>query len=184
MGRHFPSSRAAPPPRLPHSSPLSLQPTPANARPSGCYSSQSAPCCSNNGAHVSNWAVLAKRELVVFSPHASFLKHKEITAELAVASAADPAQAEGRELQSSGETVDDGVIAKEGVELVGTPVLAPPPQFAPAQGDAVTFIVISIFLLVVFWLGNYLAPDMIFRDTVFRREPVDKPDDSEPHNEV
>lgn len=55
---------------------------------------------------------------------------------------------------------------QQALQSVGESV-APSP-FSPAQGDDVVgFFLISVFLGLLFWVGNYMAPTWIFKDTVF-----------------
>ncbi|KAL3692676.1 hypothetical protein R1sor_006327 [Riccia sorocarpa] len=45
----------------------------------------------------------------------------------------------------------------------------PTPFTPPVEGsEALQFYVVCVLLFVAFWVGNYLAPDFIFRNTVFR----------------
>ncbi|KAL3700450.1 hypothetical protein R1sor_018472 [Riccia sorocarpa] len=44
-----------------------------------------------------------------------------------------------------------------------------PTPFTPVEGtEALQFYIVCALLFVAFWVGNYLAPDFIFRNTVFR----------------
>lgn len=51
-----------------------------------------------------------------------------------------------------------------------------PSPYSPAQGnDVVVFFFLSAFLGLSFWLGNYVVPRWIFKDTVFRN--IDEEDE-------
>jgi len=61
---------------------------------------------------------------------------------------------------------------QQALQSVGEAV-APSP-FSPTQGDDVVgFFLISVFLGLLFWLGNYVGPTWIFKDTVFKKNEDD-----------
>jgi hypothetical protein len=52
-----------------------------------------------------------------------------------------------------------------------------PSPYSPAQGnDIVVFFFLSAFLGLSFWLGNYVVPTWIFKDTIFRNS-IDEEDE-------
>ncbi|KAL2651266.1 hypothetical protein R1flu_019394 [Riccia fluitans] len=54
-------------------------------------------------------------------------------------------------------------------EILSGDFVVKPTPFTPVEGtQALQFYVICAFLFVAFWVGNYLAPDLIFKNTVFR----------------
>ncbi|KAH9330111.1 hypothetical protein KI387_002219, partial [Taxus chinensis] len=53
-------------------------------------------------------------------------------------------------------------------------IFTPAPNSPAAGGDLTGFFSVSAILLVVFWLGNFVVPDMIFKDTVFRKTDGDQ----------
>jgi hypothetical protein len=92
------------------------------------------------------------------------------------------AMGDGREvgdvLQGIQAFVGERVSRKvEGVKKAWVSVedaLAPTP-YAPAHGeDTVLFIVLCFAMLSAFWVGNYVAPDWIFSETVFATKMTDK----------
>ncbi|KAG0561673.1 hypothetical protein KC19_9G083100 [Ceratodon purpureus] len=65
-----------------------------------------------------------------------------------------------------------------------------PSPYSPTQGnDVVVFVCVSVFLALSFWLGNYVVPTWIFKETVFRNSggnvdeeeyvPEDEPSEEE-----
>ncbi|CAM6098376.1 unnamed protein product [Calypogeia fissa] len=50
-----------------------------------------------------------------------------------------------------------------------------PTPYTPVEGFAAAkFGGLSLLLLFIFWLGNYYVPDLIFKNTVFRKEPEEE----------
>ncbi|GLJ26592.1 hypothetical protein SUGI_0515880 [Cryptomeria japonica] len=54
-------------------------------------------------------------------------------------------------------------------------ILKPAPNSPAAGGDLTGFFSASAILLLIFWLGNYVVPDIIFKDTIFKK--IDSTDD-------
>ncbi|XP_024369067.1 uncharacterized protein [Physcomitrium patens] len=59
-----------------------------------------------------------------------------------------------------------------------------PSPYSPTQGDdVVVFFLVSMALIFLFWVGNYLAPTWIFKETVFRNASQNSDDNFEEYGQ-